>query len=1037
MMSPRHGLSRTLVLAAMALVACAGPAWSAGALYVSPGGGGRDPGTPERPTSLASAVGRTSTDMTIREIVLAGGEYVVDNVNFRRLSGKKAQSCPRLVMRPAKGQAVTFRHSFRVTKARPVAGRPGVYRTDRLPPGTPSMWERDTRVRYVTLSNLASVAAYPASCFADPADKALYFRASDGKPPEAHDISCGLGRSNGRALGVYRPNTTIEDIRFLDCIGPNTHSLVLNAPNLVARRCRFENCDKGCIVGQWGTNNVIEDCVFQDVAQGVRSNGKDLTVRGCRFIKVRDRFLKRVYPSLDTGVYTYFPASGTTLIGNFVKGYLKGFRVKAAPGKYTIRHNTTVDCVVGMFWVTDNANSDTSHNIFVDAEDFIRVSRFEPSFTLDRNLFWRSRNLVDFRVRSEFVRGANLSKRNIYADPRFADPDRGDYRVLPDSPAVFLKSADGRPAGAFPVAPVEAAAKARPTVSLYFPSDTLAAGAHGALTFVRDPWIGGGESHIRDLVEGDGMPRRVAGQTKFTVWPRAFDTAGKITTTRVTVAKQAPKVTPYAPSMTIELPDKDGDYVVSFAVKNNRGVWSKPAKAVVRLDRRPPKLVGKPVILTNRNGMIVCLRADEPCFAEIDFGPTARYGATAKPPTFVKRKWESSDGGDWVETWTRPQTEFAIPVLKPHVKPGQRVHLRLRLKDQGGLKSESEDFVAAIKGRPRSLFVSTKGKDAISRGAANAPLRTLQYAVDRALPGDRVVMAPGVYKDYTLLTHGGVDEENRITIEAEKPGTVNADVAHREPAVIALEKAPYVTIRGLRLLYSTKAGVYAYNSPYTRVERCTVYNGPGSVKGYHLFFFRSPHATVTRCLGVGAETGFYFLESPHATVTHNTVSQSLYACAGYDISLAGTTQMNNSFCFGGNDNFKGSWRHPDEFRTFRSDYNNLGTVIRPYTVNHMKKNDPKAYRQVMAEKFKPKYGTRRFRFRVNSKRILSMGREPYHTMKKWREATGQDKHSVFADPKYVKPYGVLDRWDWRVKPDSPNVGAGEGGATIGAFAAEK
>ena len=87
----------------------------------------------------------------------------------------------------------------------------------------------------------------------------------------------------------------------------------------------------------------------------------------------------------------------------------------------------------------------------------------------------------------------------------------------------------------------------------------------------------------------------------------------------------------------------------------------------------------------------------------------------------------------------------------------------------------------------------------------------------------------------------------------------------------------------------------------------------------------------------------------------------------------------------------------------------------------------------MAEAFDAKYGTRRFRFGTVSKAIVSMGSKRYLTMHAWREASGQDKHSIFADPKYVKPYGTVDRWDWGVGADSPNIGAAERGATIGAF----
>jgi hypothetical protein len=93
------------------------------------------------------------------------------------------------------------------------------------------------------------------------------------------------------------------------------------------------------------------------------------------------------------------------------------------------------------------------------------------------------------------------------------------------------------------------------------------------------------------------------------------------------------------------------------------------------------------------------------------------------------------------------------------------------------------------------------------------------------------------------------------------------------------------------------------------------------------------------------------------------------------------------------------------------------------------------WQQVLAEAFEAKYGTPRFPFATGSKAIVGMTDKRYLTMKDWREASGQDTHSLFADPKYVKPYGVMDRWDWRLRPGSPNLGAGQGGTTVGAFGA--
>ena len=258
-----HALrTATLSLTLIGWTAC-----HAEVLHVSPTGTDRAPGTAEQPLSLRGAIARASGETSIREVVLAGGEYLADNLNFRTPLGADPAKWPPLRIHAKDGQIVTLCHSVSIAQAKPVDGLPGVYCTDQIPPGEPNLWERDTRTRYVSLATKSSVAAYPGSCFADPEGEALYFHSSDGEPPETHE---------------------------------------------------------------------------------------------------------------------------------------QGVRVKATPGRYAIRHNTIVDCHVGVCWVTDNSNSDTSHNVIVNAEDFIRVARFDVDFTLDHNLFWQPRDAQASARRTEW-----------------------------------------------------------------------------------------------------------------------------------------------------------------------------------------------------------------------------------------------------------------------------------------------------------------------------------------------------------------------------------------------------------------------------------------------------------------------------------------------------------------------------------------------------------------------------------------------------------------------------------------------------------
>jgi len=64
-----------------------------------------------------------------------------------------------------------------------------------------------------------------------------------------------------------------------------------------------------------------------------------------------------------------------------------------------------------------------------------------------------------------------------------------------------------------------------------------------------------------------------------------------------------------------------------------------------------------------------------------------------------------------------------------------------------------------------------------------------------------------------------------------------------------------------------------------------------------------------------------------------------------------------------------------------------------------------------------------------SKAIISLNGERYNSLGAWQKETGKDMRSIFKDPKYIDP----ENWDFHLETDSPNIGAGEDGAIIGAL----
>jgi hypothetical protein len=1015
-----------VVLAAIGIWSLTAAGW-ADVLHVSPRGTVDAPGTLERPLSLSAALERAGRDPAVTGITLAGGEYS-GGFAITVAKGVDAATLPPLTVAAGNGQIPLLRHSTRIEQAEPAPGMPGVFRTRTLPPTHAQMWEKDTRVRYLSLATAASVAAYPASCYLDSTDGWLYFSTSDGRAPAEHEVRLSLSPTHSRGLAIYRPRVTIEGLHFADYTTEDNTAIQSYSAGLTIRRCHFENCEKAWVPAPGSSDMVMEDCTGVDVAQPVISYGRGVIVRNCRFEKTRDRFLYELYPQNDCGYQVYSPGSGGAFEGNVAKGYYNGVLIKAGEGPYVIRHNTIIDAHSGILFAATRAGSDVSHNIVMGARAFVHARHFPADFKLDHNLFWEPRELGEFDLGTRTFRGSNLGKFNMLADPRFVDAAKGDYRLLPDSPAVALADEAGRPAGAFAVANVADARQALPLLELGFEADSVSFGAVGDYTFDRDPWIGGGTTHIRTLSE-PGPIRRLTGTNSITMEMLAFDAIGSITAMSFSINGAAAVEQPYANSHQLTLPDGDGEYRITARVRNDRGTWSEPAEALVRVDRQAPKLVAPPVVIANGHGIVVTFTTDEPCFATLHYGDSPDdLKQQIQTPSRVQRFWDANDGGEWVETWRIPTKEHALALLSPQVEPGKTVHCRLTLTDQAGLSARSDVFTAIAAGESRVISVGLDGRDAVGAGR----YRTLQFAVDRALPGDRVVLQPGVYTDYTCMTHGGLDDMRRITIEAATPGTVTLDGAKRHTAMLHLERSPWVTVRGLRMLYYRKAGVYAYQSPHTTVENCVFFNGDGWVTGYHTFMFNSPHATVSRCLAVGAEVGFYFLASPHATVTHNTASQSMYAAASYVFSARGTRQIGNSFAFAGNDIYYLEVSHPDEQRTFQSDYNNLGSLVSKYGDNApLEQSDPALWRQIKAQEFEAAYPSS---FQTASKALIAVNGKRYRSLRSWIDETGQDRHSIMADPCYLNVSAPPDHWDWRVPTDSPNATAGPGSTCIGALA---
>ncbi|MBN1673248.1 MAG: right-handed parallel beta-helix repeat-containing protein [Kiritimatiellae bacterium] len=324
-------------------------------------------------------------------------------------------------------------------------------------------------------------------------------------------------------------------------------------------------------------------------------------------------------------------------------------------------------------------------------------------------------------------------------------------------------------------------------------------------------------------------------------------------------------------------------------------------------------------------------------------------------------------------------------------------------------------------GPPRCWHVNPeRGAESAGGGTAERPFRSLQDALNRANPGDRVVLAPGVYLGEHALEHGGTAEAP-IVIEAAEPHTAVLDGLNRADVCLKLKNAPYVTVKGLELRWYLEAGIQVADSPHARIEGCRIWNKDrntsGRVIGKGIFLRGSPDALITKNVLFMNDRSIVIQDSPRFSLTYNTLSTSFHGCLSIHRSAAGSVCRNNSLTFPGNGVYFGLKQ--DEMKAFDCDYNNLLFYLR---ADYAARKPPPP-----GEHAKPFKGDP---FGAGTKGLAYVEPGGYITsMSEWRNWSGADRHSIFLYPKYVDPRS----YDYRLAPDSPNIGAGENGTTIGAL----
>ena len=368
-----------------------------------------------------------------------------------------------------------------------------------------------------------------------------------------------------------------------------------------------------------------------------------------------------------------------------------------------------------------------------------------------------------------------------------------------------------------------------------------------------------------------------------------------------------------------------------------------------------------------------------------------------KGTTKWRRQAHALAKGDLFPSWGRGVGETHHGVALTGLQPSTTYELTVHVDGLrcGTWESAARDFTTSDQLRePRTCYVSNSGDDAADGRSVGTAWRSLRKACFEAGPGDTVLVQPGVYRDrFAPLSSGTRDR--RVTFRADGGEVLIDGGGVLVPFVVLIDKN-YVTFDGFIFANAPQecGATPCFNVMGCRgIEflNCRVGQDrpeSGLVQGF--FVHESPEFRLERNVIWGTRYPLKCYESPDTLIKNNTIVRAPMMAMILRTANEKTRIVNNIIC------------HPSsafrfdaaESLTFTCDHNLMLPRKSIGAVRKYKQNVP-----------------------------FSAA-----TLTEWQEKSGLDTHSLQTDPMFVN----AKVGDFRLRPGSPAIAAGEGGANIGA-----
>ena len=369
------------------------------------------------------------------------------------------------------------------------------------------------------------------------------------------------------------------------------------------------------------------------------------------------------------------------------------------------------------------------------------------------------------------------------------------------------------------------------------------------------------------------------------------------------------------------------------------------------------------------------------------------------------------------------------------------------LKKQDTFEDGAHEFTTPAKDEinPRVYFVSPRGDDAAA-GTDAAPFLSIGRACEAVAPGDRVVVRGGVYCETIRPRRSGLPGAP-ITFEAARGERVEINGARElVPYGADLQNRRHVVIRGFVFTgqseYRAEGGgfgqVRIVDAADIRVENCLFDGRMNYVNSVHSYASRD--VVIHNNIFVGHHLEMMLHDNVGTfTVTHNSflgvTINKIYGPRNERMVL-----RNNLF---------GENLFPKKKQQYKLSLHANQSVDMDYNCYYV---DPANDEARMID-FTPA-GTDLATLAAlpENEKSTKVRLGIRGSLKDWQEKYGREPHSFMADPKWADPkavakarsrargwpnrffdYPPLTREELRLAPDSPCVGKGENGSTIGAL----